>query len=178
LITPPLDGDHSTQLEALLRMARDLDFSLPLEGATHLHFDAAPLCDASTMANLIRYLSVHRESLRTRFAVNSRCRRLGAWPEELLDTVSSPEFVALRWEEARTRLRQVKLTKYCDFNLQNIVRGDSNKHTLEVRILPSHLETEPILEAAAIVASIIAWARGGRGRLLPVPEDLDRLVDS
>jgi hypothetical protein len=176
LITPPIESDHLERLETLLDLARSLDFSVPVEGAIHLHFDAAPLCSASTVANLVRFFSAHGDTLKKRFDTNPRCHRLGKWPPELLGLVNSPEFGSLEWDAARLQLSQIKLTKYCDFNLRNMVTGDPRKHTFEVRILPVWLDGQKIIEAASIFAAILHWARNGKGQLNPVPADLDEVV--
>ncbi len=171
LITPPLDRDHSHCLDTLLGLARNLGFTIPVEGATHIHFDATPLCDAPTLANLVRFLGVHTEALKDRFGTNPRCRRLGNWPVELFECVAAPDFVALEWREARERLARISLTKYCDFNLRNLVHPAPGKHTFEVRILPVWLETERILDAAEFFAAVLWWARDSERELKPIPVD-------
>lgn len=173
LVTPPIETDHFERLEALLEPARQLGFTIPAEGALHLHFDGAPLCTASTVANLVRFLGVHGDALKDRFATNSRCTRLGRWPIEIFDVITSDGFAALDWEAARERLLEIKLTKFCDFNLFNLVHAPSGKHTFEVRIFPVWLEAEPILEAARYFTRIIDWARAEEGKLQPVPLTLD-----
>jgi hypothetical protein len=89
--------------------------------------------------------------------------------------LTSPTFVHLAWEDAREQLAQLQLTKYCDFNLRNLVHSVPNKHTFEVRILPVWLHGEKIVEAAALFAAILQWAcEGGRQRK-PVPADFAAL---
>jgi Putative amidoligase enzyme len=171
LITPPIESDHLERLETLLGLARSLHFGIPAEGATHIHFDATPLCSAPTVANLVRFLSVHGEQLKSVLSTNPRCRRLGGWPPVLLELVSSPAFVGLAWEDARLQLAQLKLSKYCDFNLRNLIHNTADKHTFEVRILPVSLDGNEIIQAANLFAAILNWARGNDGKLKPVPED-------
>ena len=173
LITPPIDSDHLEHLESLLGLANSLDFSIPAEGAIHLHFDAAALCDAATIANLVRYLDAHSGALKERFGTNPRCRRLGKWPNELIELVNSPGFVDLGWEETREQLSQIKLTKYCDFNLINLVRRAPDKYTFEVRILPVWMDGRKIFEAAKFFAGILNWAKDCHGQLKTVPTDLE-----
>ena len=179
MITPPIETDHLDRLETLLGLARALDFSIPAEGAIHLHFDAAPLCSASAIANLVTLLGIHGESLKQHFGTNPHCRRLGAWPQELFELVASPAFANLVWEEAQAQLAQLKLTKYCDFNLRNLVHPIPDKHTFEVRILPVWLDGQKIVEAAMLFAAILHWAcerEGERdGQLKPVPADFEDL---
>ena len=175
LITPPIETDHLARLETLLGLAQSLDFSIPAEGAIHLHFDAAPLCAASTVANLVRFLGIHSDTLKERMGTNARCRRLAVWPPELFDLVASPGFVSLDWAEAQKQLRQIKLTKYCDFNLLNLIHGIPDKHTFEVRILPVWLDARKIVEATVLFGAILHWAREG-DELKPVPQDLEDIV--
>ncbi len=155
LITMPIDSQHQKQLERLLSVARSLGFTAPIEGATHIHFDASPLQSADAIANLIQLLWTFGDALKRLMGTNPNCRRLGQWPDALFETVSSPGFRTLSWPEAQNKLRQIDLTKYCDFNLVNCIRDIPNKNTIEVRILPVWLESQPILEAAALFVAIL-----------------------
>ncbi len=175
LVTAPISENHAAVLEALLQPARELGFTIPAEGAIHLHFDGAPLCKASTVANLVRFLGRHGEAIKELAGTNPRCRRLGAWPAELFDVVASDEFARLGWEEARERLRPLDLTKYCDFNLFNLVHAPPGKLTFEVRILPVWMEGERIVEAASFFAAILAWAGSDDGNLRPIPQSIEGL---
>ncbi|MEZ5427243.1 MAG: amidoligase family protein [Pyrinomonadaceae bacterium] len=176
LVTPPIETDHLDRLEELLEPARSLGFLIPSEGAIHLHFDATPLCKASTLANLVRFLGIHTDALKKRVGTNPRCRRLGSWPAELFELVSSEGFAELEWAEARERLSRVGLTKYCDFNLRNFIHCVPGKHTFEVRILPVWPDARKIIEAASLFAAILRWARDDGGKLKPVPDDPDRFA--
>ncbi len=178
LITPPIASDHLHQVETLLGLALELGFTVPAEGAIHIHFDGAPLCHPVTVAHLVRFFSAHGEALKDHFGTNPRCRRLGGWPPELLEFVSYPGFLALDWEGAREQLIELKLTKYCDFNLRNLVLPLPDKHTFEVRILPVWLDAVKILEAATVFAGILGWAKDhAGGGLKPVPEDLSGFLN-
>jgi hypothetical protein len=158
LITPPIDTDHLERLESLLAIARSLGFTVPAEGATHIHFDATPLHSVAVLANLMRLLWVHGANLRQLVGTNPHCRRLGAWTDEFYDIVQKPEFINLPWQEARTRLAQLEITKYCDFNLKNLIHSTPAKHTFEVRIFPVWLHGQPIVEAAGLFEAILRWA--------------------
>lgn len=176
IVTRPLTENHHAELETLLEPARAMGCAIPAEGALHLHFDAGPLCTASTIANLVRFLGVHSENLKDHFQTNPRCRRLGQWPTELLDIVSSEGFAQLGWEEARERLLPLSLTKYSDFNLYNLVHQSPGKHTFEVRILPVSLDASPIIDAAMVFTRILEWAKTAPGTLHPIPEGLDSFL--
>lgn len=65
----------------------------------------------------------------------------------LLASINAADFSQLTWDEARARLAQLskkELTKYCDFNIRNIIVPTAGKHTVEVRILPSTLVADVI----------------------------------
>lgn len=155
LITPPLTEDHGAQIEALLRAARELGFSVPLEGATHIHFDAQPLCSAHVIANLVNLLWAWGARLRQLCATPPHFRRVGGWPEALPNCVNESDFRGLPWPQAQSRLRALEPSKYCDFNLKNIAYGRDDRHTFEVRIFPAYTETEPVLAAAALFEGIL-----------------------
>jgi hypothetical protein len=158
LITAPMDRGHKGSLDRLLGLARDLGFTAPIEGATHLHFDATRLQSAAAMANLVGLLWNFGDALKKAVGTNPHCLRLGAWPKALLETVSQADFRSLRWPAAQSRLRAAKLTKYCDFNLLNCLHGSSDRCTIEVRILPVCLESGPLLEVATLFEAILRRA--------------------
>ena len=155
IVTAPIEKGHEDAVSELLRAAREMGFSVPREGAIHLHFDGARLCSAVVIARLVRLLSMHREALRTLVGVNPNCIRLGSWPDELMERIADPSFASMTWDEARQCLGEVKLTKYCDFNLLNLVTGNAAKHTFEVRILPVSLQPEPIMAAARLFEALL-----------------------
>lgn len=178
LITPPIESDHFRRIDELLSTAVELGFSKPLEGATHIHFDATPLCQPFILANLVRVLAKHRAALKKLVDTNPRCRRLGAWPKELEQVVQSTAFLMEHsWDSARKHLLPLKLNKYCDFNIRNFIIGLPDKQTFEVRILPVWLETQTIIEAAALFEAILNWSVNAGNELKPVPADLGALLD-
>ena len=158
IITPPLSNNHLEHLESLLAVARSQGFTIPREGATHIHFDAEPLRSVPVLLNLMRLLWNFGTNLRQLVKANHRCRRLGTWSPELYHFVQQPEFYNLTWKTARERLTQFELTKYCDFNLKNLIYPTPAKPTFEVRILPVWLHGLPIIEAAGLFEGILRWA--------------------
>jgi hypothetical protein len=169
IVTPPLADGQGAALEFLLGEARAAGFTLPREGATHIHFDAAPLTSARAVVNLVNALSRHGATLKRLVGTNPHCIRLGKWPDRLLTLVASPTFAALDWPAARKALAGVGLTKYCDFNLLNLATADQTKHTFEVRVLPSSLDSGPIIAAAALFAALLRWCSE--------PDDIRRIPD-
>ena len=168
-ITPPLSENHGEYLSQLLRTVQDLDFSIPQEAALHLHFDARPLCQTITFQRVVTLLHRYRDALKTHVGTNPHCRRLALWDEKLLAIALDPNFAVLPWEMAIERLKQAKLTKYCDFNLKNWVYGLPEKFTLEIRILPMSLNATKILAMAKLFESVIDFAKTSK----PLPDSTD-----
>ena len=72
--------------------------------------------------------------------------------------MQASDFRSLKWYEAKKRLQKVGLTKYCDYNLFNLVESIKNKRTFEVRIFPVWLQGQTIMEAAGLFAAILKLA--------------------
>lgn len=172
IITPPIDYDHWHRLDALLAPARDLGFTVPLEAASHIHFDGERLCSAAAITNLVRLLTVYGDGLKRLLRTNSMCRRLGSWPQELSTLVDDPGFQNLSWEDACEALKCLDLTKYCDFNLFNLVHQPPGKHTFEFRILPVSLEADPLIQAAALFEAILRWTTEDEDNVRNVPSSI------
>lgn len=177
LITPPIDSHHLERLESLLTIARSLGFTVPREGATHIHFDATPLQSVSVLANLMRLLWVFGAELRQLVKTNPHCRRLGSWRKELYELVQSSEWSSKSWEEARLCLAEFEVTKYCDFNLKNLIHPTAAKHTFEVRIFPVWLEGQSIIEAAGLFEGLLRWAINSKENTNIVPPDIKTLLN-
>jgi len=169
IVTPPYVEGHGEALEVLLSTARALGFLVPAEAAVHLHFDAGPLTDAGRLRGLARLWTENAEILRALLETNPRCRRLGPWPEALLALVDEPGFEARPWAEVQSRLAALNLTKYCDLNLRNLALGTPDKHTVELRVLPGSLRSEPILLAAGLFEALLRASTVEVPRLPPRP---------
>lgn len=167
IVTAPLDDDHEVHLESLLKPARDLGFFAPAEGAVHLHFDAAPLCSARTVARIIRLHAAYGPALRSLVRTNPRCRRLGPPQESVLALARDPAFASLSWPAAREVLKKAEPSKFLDLNLRNLALGTHHKHTVEVRILPVSLSSGPILAAMRLFEAFFRDALGDT----PIPEE-------
>ncbi|MCA9661614.1 MAG: amidoligase family protein [Myxococcales bacterium] len=157
LVTAPLTVDRRATLAVLVDTARDLGFTIPREAALHIHFDGAPLCDARVLRRLVEVFGRYALELRARVGTNPACQRLGAWPDALYAAVRAPDFADLTWPEVQERLKPLGLSKYCDFNLRNLIHDHPDKHTFEVRILPVALSTARILEHAALFEGLLRW---------------------
>ncbi len=181
VVTPPLVADHGAQLEVLLGTARALGFQVPVEGATHVHFDASALCDARVISSLVALLGHRALQLRRLCRTPSTFRRVGGLSAAVLECVFAPDFASLPWEAARARLAAAEPSKYCDYNLRNIAHARADRHTFEVRIFGATLDVSPILAAAGLFEGILrrcidgpaipprvpaAWSRAGVLRFL------------
>ncbi len=176
LITSPIDKNHLARLESLLSIARSLGFTAPIEGATHIHFDAELLQSASILANLMRVLWTYGAELRQLVQANPHCRRLGKWDRQLYERVQDSEWSKKNWEEAKQSLAELGVTKYCDFNLKNIIHPTPDKHTFEVRIFPVWLDGLAIIEAAALFEGLLRWAINSPANSI-VPSDIVILLN-
>jgi hypothetical protein len=92
--------------------------------------------------------------------------------------VQRPDFITLPWEEARERLAKFELTKYCDFNIKNLIHPTPTKHTFEVRIFPVWLHGDAIIEAAGLFEAILRWAMDFNENTIikSVPPDIETLI--
>lgn len=158
LVTPPMAADHRATLERLLAPARRLGFSVAQEAATHVHFDRTPLCSASAVANLVALLHGWSGWLRRLVGTNPRCRRLGPPDPALLEATADATFRQLPWSLARERLAKLKLSKYRDVNLKNLVHDIPGKPTVEFRVLPGTMDTDEVLAGAALFEALLRRA--------------------
>lgn len=155
LVTPPLGADRRERLTDLLAVVHDLGFSIPREAALHIHFDAKRLRDARVFARLVRCFANHGPALSELLGRNPHWRRVGRWPDALVATATAPDFASLSWPEAAERLKATELTKFCDFNVLNIVLAPPEKDTFEVRMLPVTLDASRLSAIADLFESIL-----------------------
>lgn len=157
VVTRPLTGDRAQTLALVVDVAVALGFTIPREAALHVHFDGAALRDARVFRRLVEVFGRYGADLRAHVRTNPACRRLGAWPEALARVVRAPDFAALAWPAAQARLRPLGLTKYCDFNLRNLIHDHPDKPTFEVRIFPAALSAPALLASAALIEALLRW---------------------
>ena len=124
----------------------------------------------------MRVLHIHGSGLRRLVGANANCTRLGDWPAALYELVQQDDFIDLSWPQVQTRLRALTLTKYCDFNLKNMIEGTPDKHTFEVRIFPVWLDALPVLEAAGLFEAILNWSIETGPARAEVPASLSGLL--
>lgn len=154
IVTSPLLPNQLSQLEELLSIANQLQFTRPKEGATHLHFDGELFSNVRMFRKTVNFLHANRLLLRALLGSNPYCRRVAAWKPALLKAVNETDFIDLNWSEAVQRLKALNISKYHDFNLRNLIQQTPSKHTLEIRILPTSLSAKPITQAIALFDAI------------------------
>ncbi len=154
LISPPLLRSELPIIEKWINLARELNFTAPHEGATHIHIDASHFCSPSIFRNLVTLIWIYGQPLRTLLQTNPHCRKVGSIPKPLWEMVHSDVWNSLNWAEACEFLKKLQISKYLDFNLRNMIYNTPHKHTIEVRILPVWLEYEPLIMAIDLIQAI------------------------
>ena len=157
LVTMPLSTDDTESLSMLLSCAKESQFQIPEEGATHLHFDGKPFAEVTTFIKTARFLQEYRLVLRRLLGTNFNCRRIGDWSNDFLELIKTDDLNGLDWQEYRKRLSKTSINKYCDFNLRNLIYDIPDKHTLEIRILPSTLDSDYIYRSVRLFKAIFAY---------------------
>jgi hypothetical protein len=166
IVTTPLEHDHRAALDRILRPARELGFTVPVEAAVHLHFDAAPFRTPQAFANVVDLFSRWGGPLRALLGTNPACRRLGPPPPALVELVGMLRELD-SWDDVRSKVSAVELTKYCDVNLLHVIRAPAIKDTLEVRILPGADDAARIMAQSALVEGLLQRCLAGPS--LPAP---------
>ena len=145
LITAPMTSDRETLIRHYLHLISNLSFTIPVEAATHIHFDGKRLKSAAVMKTLIKIFGRYRSDIKRLVGTNANCRRLGDWPKGIYRVASQEDFSTLDWYEAAKKLRQAGSVKFCDFNLVNLLADNCDKNTFEVRIIPGSMDADFIL---------------------------------
>lgn len=172
IITAPIEVDHYNVLSSLLDDARALGFFIPRESATHFHYDAKPLRSAKFIARFVEVTHRFGTDLKRYVGTNSACVRLGPFQDSFLTAVRQPDFINLDWNKTRAIMIGAKLTKYCDFNLVNMVNQDPAKDTLEIRILPGMMDADLILDRATFFENLLRYCLEGEG---PIPNQWEKV---
>ena len=88
----PIDTNHRSKLELILKTPRLLGFTAPIEGAIHIHFDPLPLCSANIFVHIVNVFHTHGQNLKRLVGTNPTSGRLGNWDIALLKLVNEPGF--------------------------------------------------------------------------------------
>lgn len=178
IVTAPIVTGHAEVLSGLLADAAAEGCTVPVESATHIHFDATAFESAPAIAALVDLLWRHGDGLKALVGFNPRCVRLGRWPAAVHQLTSSSAFREMAWPAAQAALMQTGLTKYCDYNLLNLASGNRQKYTVEIRVLPTWMEAAPLLRAAALFEGVLRWAIGPGVADAPVAGTLSGVIAS
>ena len=106
---------------------------------------------------------------------NPACMRLGPFDPEFIQVVGRPEFKHLDWEDMCKILMPFKLTKYCDYNLINMINQTEEKDTLEIRILPGLMDVEKIIKYARFFEALLHYSLKD---ITKIPTSLKSLICS
>lgn len=177
VVTPPLVAGHRQALGALLAPAAELGFTVPLEGAVHLHVDAAPFREVAAFRNVVRLFGHWRRALWCALGTNPACRRLGALPPALVDLVEQPWDGGDGWPALRGAASATGPTKFLDVNLTGVLAQRPRHPTLEVRVLPGSLDAAATAARAALVEALLVRCRDDRPVPRPSGDDPRRSVD-
>ena len=179
LVTAPIKNHHQDQLNTLLNIAKSLNFTIPCEGATHLHFEAFEFHSAHIIRNIVNLFGSYDKLLMALFKTNAKCIRLGKWHQSIFELVEKPCFPTLSWQQVKDEFKQLPLTKYCNYNLINIIHEIQDKPTFEVRILPSTLDPFEITCAASIVETLLLMAQSSTNynQTLPISPNKENIEE-
>ena len=143
VVTRPLTRDERfSAISSIVEAARDLDFTIPQEGALHLHLDRDPWRSAPRLAALILNFSAERKQWYERLQPNPRCRRLGPFSQAVVDAARS--YQGDDFEEFSELLWQARPEKHCDISILDILRHNPVQPTVEIRCLPLRLDLEEV----------------------------------
>lgn len=157
LISPVIEGDTEPWIELVMGPAAELGFSVPIEGATHLHYDAGPFRASGPFSRLVTAFGQHAEGMRELFNTNPNCTRIGRLPEALDELVARPDFEAMAWPEVVELLREVDgISKYLDVNIVHLMLEKPPLDTVEIRTLPSTASGAELTDMVTTVDAIIA----------------------
>ncbi len=158
LISPVITGDRQPWIDLVMGAVAELGFVVPHEGATHLHYDAAPFRSAQPFRRLVTTFGEHAAGMRELFGTNPNCVRIGRLPEAIDQIVNATDFDEMPWSEIADRIAPVEgLAKYLDVNIINLIRSEPPIDTVEIRTLPS---TASASDLAAMVNQVDAVMAG------------------
>ena len=154
VISAPLSTGHLRFLEEVVETAKHLNFFVPQESATHIHFEARKFEDIEKFRKLVAVLVVFRSHLRAQAQFNENCTRLGAWPADFLALALGELPTGCTWLDFKSQLSKTSVRKWCDFNILGILFDHLAKPTIEVRIIRTKLNAQWIFQQALFFASL------------------------
>ena len=147
VVTSPIETNHHQALTTLLDSCKEFGCTLPVEAAFHMHFDGEAFSNSSSLLRFIRYCHVWGDVLKAIIPPNPNCKRLGGYSNSVIDYAFDLQNEQKTFDQVKMELKELKPVKYCDFNFNNILIGDPQKLTVEVRVIPM------IMDSAALCAA-------------------------
>ncbi len=149
LVLRPLNPrELAPTLRKVMKLARSLDFTVPSEGAIHAHFDAAPFRSTALLRKLVLSWTKDRARLLSWLQPNSRCRKLGPFPEDVV-RVADAASDDMKFESLAAGMLLAGLHRAVDLNLLGLVERYPKQPTIELRCLPGSLDPEATLARIA-----------------------------
>ncbi len=156
LISPVIDGDRQPWIELVMGAANDLGFGVPVEGATHFHYDAAPFRAPGPFGRLVTTFGEHAEGMRELLKTNPNCVRIGRLPHAIDEIVARPDFSTMTWEKIRDLLKEIDgISKYLDVNIANLMQSEPRLDTVEIRTLPAPANGAELTDMVTTVDAIM-----------------------
>lgn len=153
VVTRPLEGDREDVLELVLDAARDHD--IPIAGALHAHFDAAPWRNTRALAALLVRFAEDRDAIHARLGPNPRCKKLGPPPQDVV-RVAREARADTPFHTFAAALMLGGAHKALDLNILGVIDPLPVQPTLEVRCLPMSKDASAIACSLAAAEALLA----------------------
>lgn len=155
IVTAPITENHQDKLDEIVTLAASLGCVVPREGAFHIHFDGTAFANTATLLRFIRYCHVWSGVLKMLIPPNPYCTRLADYSPEILQYAFNTENEKKSFDQTVIELKSLAPTKYCDFNFTNILTGNPDKFTVEVRVIPMMLDAAALGGASDLYMSFM-----------------------
>ena len=165
VVSPPLTRDNLRPwLDLIAEAASRERCTVPVEGATHLHFDAEPFGRPDRFGRLVEWFDVHFDKLRQHYQTNERCRTLGPFDRafvELSRNVGTRCDVS-SWQAVKEDLFRLHRTGFGDVNLVGVLHPVPPKPTIELRFLPVSMDLRAVEKWALELGGVLDGLAAGR----------------
>jgi hypothetical protein len=161
VLRPLSQKELAPTLRRVMKLASSLGFTVPVEGAIHAHFDAAPFRSTPALRRLVLEWTEQRPSLLRALQPSPRCRKLGPFPPDVV-RVAKAATDDLPFETLAAGLLLGGLHRAVDLNLLGLIERYPKQPTIEVRCLPGSLDPEATLERLNVAERFLARLRPDR----------------
>lgn len=158
VLAPLARAELRSVLARVCGVAAKLGFTVPVEGATHAHYDARPFRSTRVLRRLIVRWAREGAELRRALEPNPRCRKLGPFSPEVV-RVAAESDDALAFSTFAAALSLAGLSREVDLNVLGVVDAFPKQPTLEVRCLPSSLDADATLRRLEVLDAILERVR-------------------